>query len=197
MGFPYRSNHARSQCQTVKLITNLGKLKLSVPDGVKLISVLVMPLSRTMTISCWANIYYFAGRRHENMPDCTGSRVNTPTLSQCTPAGPVYTGMPLECDWLIQCTMGYHLVTQRIFVGYTGTLLEKLPHDGKPLEKLWPFQPTPKLEPLDGLKQPPTPHTHPPPHPHPHPQPQPQTPTPPSYLFCGFHWVQLSPECVF
>ena len=30
------------------------------------------------------------------------------TLSQCTLAGPVYTGMPLECHWLTQCTLGYH-----------------------------------------------------------------------------------------
>ena len=28
------------------------------------------------------------------------------TLSQCTLAGPVYTGMPLECHWLAQCTLG-------------------------------------------------------------------------------------------
>ena len=32
----------------------------------------------------------------------------TLTLSQCTLAGPVYTGMPLECLWLTQCTLGYH-----------------------------------------------------------------------------------------
>ena len=44
------------------------------------------------------------------------------TLSQCTLAGPVYTGMPLEC----QCTLGYHWATQRILAGYTGTPLEKL-----------------------------------------------------------------------
>ena len=30
------------------------------------------------------------------------------TLSQCTLAGPVYTGMLLECHWLTQCTLGYH-----------------------------------------------------------------------------------------
>ena len=30
------------------------------------------------------------------------------TLSQCTLAGPVYTGMSLEYHWLTQCTLGYH-----------------------------------------------------------------------------------------
>ena len=30
------------------------------------------------------------------------------TLSQCTLAGPVYTGMPLECHWLTQCTLECH-----------------------------------------------------------------------------------------
>ena len=76
------------------------------------------------------------------------------TLSQCTLAGPVYTGMPLECHWLTQCTLGYHWATQRIFAWYTGTPLEKLswnsPHwnttgetltfaayTGTPLEGLW------------------------------------------------------------
>ena len=84
------------------------------------------------------------------------------TLSQCTLAGPVYTGMPLECHWLTQCTLAYHWVTQRILAGYTGTPLGKLSwnsptlechwrnlventHTGIPLEKLWLLQPT--LEP--------------------------------------------------
>ena len=74
-------------------------------------------------------------------------------LSQCTLDGPVYTGMPLECHWLTQCTLGYHWATQRILAGYTGTPLETLveiaPHwnatgetltifayTGTPLEKL-------------------------------------------------------------
>ena len=30
------------------------------------------------------------------------------TLSQCTLAGPVYTGMPLECHWLTKCTLEHH-----------------------------------------------------------------------------------------
>ena len=47
------------------------------------------------------------------------------TLSQCTLAGPVYTGMPLECHWLTQCTLGYHWATPLILAGYTGTPLEK------------------------------------------------------------------------
>ena len=47
------------------------------------------------------------------------------TSSQCTLDGPVYTGMPLECHWLTQCTQGYHWATQRILAGYTGTPLEK------------------------------------------------------------------------
>ena len=69
------------------------------------------------------------------------------TLSQCTLAGPVYTGMPLECNWLTQCTLGYHWAIQRIFAGYTGTPLEKLscmkqPHTGIPLEKISWIRPT-------------------------------------------------------
>ena len=48
------------------------------------------------------------------------------TLGQCSLAGPVYTGMPLECHWLTQCTLGYHWATQRMLAGYTGTPLEKL-----------------------------------------------------------------------
>ena len=48
------------------------------------------------------------------------------TLSQCTLAGPVYTGMPPECHWLTHCTLGYHWATQWIFEGYTGTPLENL-----------------------------------------------------------------------
>ena len=54
--------------------------------------------------------------------------IASPTLSQCTLAGPGpgYTGMPLECNWLTQCTLGYKWATQRILAGYTGTPLEKL-----------------------------------------------------------------------
>ena len=56
------------------------------------------------------------------------------TLSQCTLAGPVYTGMPLECHWLTQCTLEYHWATERILVGYTGTPLEKLSWNSPTLE---------------------------------------------------------------
>ena len=52
-------------------------------------------------------------------------RIVTLTLSQCTLAGPLYIGMPLECHWLTQCTLGYHLAYRRILAGYTGTPLEK------------------------------------------------------------------------
>ena len=61
----------------------------------------------------------------------------TLTLSQCTLAGPVYTGMPLECHWLTQCTLGYHWATQRILAGYTGTPLEKLSWNSPTLECHW------------------------------------------------------------
>ena len=47
------------------------------------------------------------------------------TLSKCTLAGPVDTGMPPECHWLTQCTLGYHWTTQRILAWYTETPLEK------------------------------------------------------------------------
>ena len=55
------------------------------------------------------------------------------TLSQCTLAGPVYTGMPLECHLLTQCTLGYHWATQRVLAGYTrlnttGKKVETAPH---------------------------------------------------------------------
>ena len=59
------------------------------------------------------------------------------TLSQCTLAGPVYTGMPLGCHWLTQCTLGYHWATQRILAGYTGTPLEKLSWNSPTLDCHW------------------------------------------------------------
>ena len=59
------------------------------------------------------------------------------TLSQCTLAGPVYTGMPLECHWLTQCSLGCHWVTQRILAWYTGTPLEKLSWNSPTLECHW------------------------------------------------------------
>ena len=59
------------------------------------------------------------------------------TLSQCTLAGPVYTGMPLECHWLTQCTLAYHCATQRILAGYNGTPLEKLCWNSPTLECHW------------------------------------------------------------
>ena len=59
------------------------------------------------------------------------------TLSQCTLARPVYTGMPLECYWLTHCTLGYHWATQRILAGYTETPLEKLSCNSPTLECHW------------------------------------------------------------
>ena len=47
------------------------------------------------------------------------------------------TGMPLECHWLVQCTLGYHWVTQRILAGCTGTQLEKLSWYSPTLECHW------------------------------------------------------------
>ena len=60
-----------------------------------------------------------------------------PSLGQCTLAGPLYTGMPLECHWLTHCKLGYHWATQRILVGYTGTPLEKLSWNSPTLECHW------------------------------------------------------------
>ena len=57
-------------------------------------------------------------------------------MSHCSLAGPVYTGMPLECHWLTQCTLGYW-ATQRILAGYTGTPLEKLSWNNPTLECHW------------------------------------------------------------
>ena len=65
------------------------------------------------------------------------SDVPTFTLSQCTLAGPVYAGMPLECHWKTQCTLEYHWVTQRILAGYTWTPLEKLSWNSPILECTW------------------------------------------------------------
>ena len=59
------------------------------------------------------------------------------TLSQCALAGPVYTGMPLECHWLNQCTLGYHWATQWILAGYTGTPAEKRSWNSPRLECYW------------------------------------------------------------
>ena len=47
------------------------------------------------------------------------------------------TGMPLECHWLTQCTLGYHWATQQILAGYTGTPLEKLSWNSPTLECHW------------------------------------------------------------
>ena len=56
----------------------------------------------------------------------------SPTLSQCALAGPGYTGIPLECHWLTQCTLEYHWAIQRILAGHTGTPLEKLSWNSPP-----------------------------------------------------------------
>ena len=42
----------------------------------------------------------------------------TLTLSQCTLAGPVDIGMPLECHWLTQCSLGYNWATERVLAGH-------------------------------------------------------------------------------
>ena len=68
---------------------------------------------------------------------CPKSAVNPLTMSQCTLAGPVFTGMPLECHWLTQCTLGYHWATQRILAGHTGTPLEKRSWNSPTLECHW------------------------------------------------------------
>ena len=70
-------------------------------------------------------------------PFCLCLNVSTLTLCQCTLAGPVYTGMPLECHWLTQCTLRYHWAAQRMFAGYTGTPLEKLSWNSPTLECHW------------------------------------------------------------
>ena len=57
--------------------------------------------------------------------------LGTLMLSQCTLAGSVYTGMPLECHWLTQCALEHHWKN-----------LLKQPHTGMPLEKLSWIRPT-------------------------------------------------------
>ena len=49
----------------------------------------------------------------------------------------MYTGLPLECHWLTQCTLQYYWATQRILAGYTGTPLEKLSWNSPTLECHW------------------------------------------------------------
>ena len=59
------------------------------------------------------------------------NRINALTLSQCTLAGPVYTGMPLKCHWLTQCTLGYHWATHRrlgTLEHHWKNLVETAPH---------------------------------------------------------------------
>ena len=80
---------------------------------------------------------YFRFHDDNNMSLIRDDKSITLTLSQCTLAGPVYTGMPLECHWLIQCTLGYHWATQRILAAYTGTPLEKLSWNSPTLESHW------------------------------------------------------------
>ena len=54
------------------------------------------------------------------------------TLSQCTLAGPVYTGKPLECHWMTQCTLGYHWAPSEYLQGtlehHWKNLVETAPH---------------------------------------------------------------------
>ena len=78
-----------------------------------------------------------ACRKSERMLKETGLDITALILSECTLAGPVYTGMSLECHWLTQCTLGYHWVTHRICAGYTGTPLEKLSWNSPTLECHW------------------------------------------------------------
>ena len=68
-------------------------------------------------------MFFFKYKAHPN--GCLALHHITLIMRQCTLAGPVYTGMPLEYHWLTQCTLGYHWVTQRELAGYTGTLLDK------------------------------------------------------------------------
>ena len=95
----------------------------------------------------WCMLGSLSRVRSENVPGIPGAcatrnftylvRHPSLTLSQCTLAGPVYTGMPLECQWLTQCTLEYHWATQRIHAGYTGTPLEKLSGNSPTLECHW------------------------------------------------------------
>ena len=121
-------------------------------------------VSLDIIISSFLSLFYHPAYTADNMyfgreyvtfsVACSAGLVEILTLSQFTLAGPVYTGMPLECHWLTQCTLGYHWATQRILAGYTGTPLEKLSwnspywnatwealtfaaYTGKPLEGLW------------------------------------------------------------
>ena len=51
---------------------------------------------------------HFCPSPHLHPPPHPHNGVIALTLSQCTLTGPVYTGIPLECHWLTQCTLGYH-----------------------------------------------------------------------------------------
>ena len=86
-------------------------------------------------------IYWKYAKEHLGMVDWRHHKAHasdvTLTLSQCTLAGPVYTGMPLEYHWMTQCTLGYHWAIQRILAGYTGTPLKKLSWNSPTLECHW------------------------------------------------------------
>ena len=69
--------------------------------------------------------------------DCLLNRLFRCRSKKTWLAGPVYTGMPLECHWLTQCTLEYHWATERILLGYTGTPLEKLSWNSPTLECHW------------------------------------------------------------
>ena len=76
-------------------------------------------------------------------PTITCILTNPLTLSQCTLAGPVYTGMPLEYHWLTQCPLECHwrnLVESAPHWDATGETLTFAAYTGTPLEGLW--QPT-------------------------------------------------------
>ena len=106
--------------------------------GVKMISSLIFYMAYTL----WEkkngrNLMYPRNLTLQIFKKYISRHVATLTLSQCTLAGTVYTGMPLECHRFTQCTLGYHWVTHQILARYTGTPLEKFSWNRPTLECHW------------------------------------------------------------
>ena len=92
-----------------------------------------------------ANLTLFQNKSHWDLLVMTWKIKNVTrmslTLSQCTQADPVYTGIPLVDPVYTGIPRGDPASTCRVHWGTTRKTYLKLPHTGMPLEKLWLFLP--------------------------------------------------------
>ena len=124
--------------------SSVGLFQLSFSSGVPVYPASIRWVVQRYSSLHWVNQWHSSGITVYTGPaNVHWLRVRVPSilsvhiLSQCTLAGPVYTGMPLECNWLNQCKREYYWATQRILAGYTGTPLEKLSWNSPTLECHW------------------------------------------------------------